>query len=190
MNVSIDLLPQSRRITVSRLPLFIVLAVAVFTMAGLSVVYYLDAKNNVAELGDTIVTQTELRDNLLAEYQTKTSGVTEYNFVDEYKYVNSLLNQTYIGTIELKNSVFQLFPKGVDVQSYNYQNTGALTMTVDFPSKQDAATYLNRLLFADFTTEAQVTAISTNEQGENYLTNVQMNVKTVVEGGEANESKQ
>lgn len=179
MNISIDLLPQGRRERLNRLPFLLGVAGLFFVISALLVILYFTGRSSIHKLDEQIATKTEARDSMLAEITSRRNGVTEYNFVDKYKTIYTFLNGIYKNPITLKEELYKLLPEGGSVSNYTFENTGALTMTVLFPSKDAAATYLQRLLQADFVTEAKVTSISLNTEKNMYEANFEATVVTL-----------
>jgi hypothetical protein len=179
VNVSIDLLPQARRDRLNRLPLLIGTTGLILVIATLLISLYITGKNSVGELDQQITTKTQTRDSLLAEISTRRNGVTEYNFVDKYELISSFLNGVYKNPISLKKDLYEFLPEGGAVSNYTFDNTGTLSMTIQFSTKDEAATYLEKLLLADFVTEAKVTSISLNVEKNVYEANYEAQVVTL-----------
>lgn len=168
MNFSIDLLPQERRNRLNRLPYLLGTAALFLVISALLIILFITGKSSIHELDEKIATSTEARDTVLAEITARRSGVTEYNFVDKYNKIHGFLNAIYKNPINIKEDLYKLLPEGGSVSNYTFEHTGALTMTVLFPTKDSAATYLQQLLQADFVTEAKVTSINLNTENNLY----------------------
>lgn len=168
MNFSIDLLPQERRNRLNRLPYLLGAAGLFLVISALLIILFIMVKSSVHELDGKIAKSTEARDTVLAEITARRTGVTEYNFVDKYNKIYGFLNGIYKNPITVKEDLYKLLPEGGSVSNYTFENTGALTMTVMFPTKDAAATYLQQLLEVDFVTEAKVTSISLNTETNLY----------------------
>ncbi|MEK3992554.1 hypothetical protein [Robertmurraya sp. FSL R5-0851] len=168
MNFSIDLLPQERRNRLNRLPYLLGAAGLFLVISALLIILFIMVKSSVHELDEKVAKSTEARDTVLAEITARRTGVTEYNFVDKYNKIHGFLNGIYKNPITIKEDLYQFLPEGGSVSNYTFENTGALTMTVMFPTKDAAATYLQQLLEADFVTEAKVTSISLNTETNLY----------------------
>jgi type IV pilus assembly protein PilN len=179
VNVSIDLLPQARRDRLSRLPLLIGTTGLFLLIATLLISLYITGKNSVEELDQQITTKTQTRDTLLTEISARRNGVTEYNFVDKYELISSFLNGVYKNPISLKKDLDLLLPEGGSVSNYTFDHTGTLSMTIQFSTKEEAATYLENLLIADFVTEAKVTSITLNAEKNVYEANYEAQVVTL-----------
>ncbi len=168
MNFSIDLLPQERRNRLNRLPYLLGAAGLFLVISALLIILYITVKSSIHELDEKIAKSTEARDTVLAEITARRTGVTEYNFVDKYNKIHGFLIGIYKNPITIKEDLYQLLPEGGSVSNYTFENTGVLSMTILFQTKEAAATYLQQLLEADYVTEAKVTSISLNTETNLY----------------------
>ena len=71
-------------------------------------------------------------------------------------------------------------PEKAEVTAYTYQNSGELTMTVNFFSKGDSAIYLDRLLSVPFVHEAQLISIAVDEETFRYDSTYELKLDTLV----------
>ena len=71
-------------------------------------------------------------------------------------------------------------PEKAEITAYTYQNSGELTMTVNFFSKGDSATYLDRLLNTPFVHEAQLIGITMDEETFRYDSTYELKLNTLV----------
>jgi len=179
VNINIDLLPQERRNTLNRRPFLLGAAGVFFILSALLIVLYITERSSVHELDKKIATETKANDKMLAEISSRRTGVTDYNFVDKYQKIHGFLNGIYKNPIIIKEDLYKLLPEGGSVSSYTFENTGTLSMTILFPSKDAVATYLQQLLQADFVTEAKVTSISLNTEKNVYEANFEATVVTL-----------
>jgi len=168
VNFSIDLLPQERRNRLNRLPYLLGAAGLFLVISALLIILFIMVKSSVHELDEKIAKSTEARDTVLAEITARRTGVTEYNFVDKYNKIHGFLSGIYKNPITIKENLYKLLPEGGSFSNYTFENTGSLSMTVLFQTKEAAATYLQQLLEADFVTEAKVTSISLNTDTNLY----------------------
>lgn len=179
MNISIDLLPQERRNRLNRFPFLLGATGLFFVLSALLIILFITGKNSVQELDEEIALNTEVRDTMLAEITSRRTGVTIYNFVDKYKTIHGFLSGIYINPITIKEDLYQLIPEGGSVSHYTFENTGALSMTVLFPSKDSAANYLQQLLQATYVTDAKVTSIHLNTERNLYEAYFEVTVVTL-----------
>jgi hypothetical protein len=179
VNISIDLLPQERRNRLNRLPLLLGVTGLFCVISALLIILFITGKSSVHELDEKIATNTQVRDTMLAEITTRRTGVTEYNFVDKYKTIHGFLNGIYKNPITIKEDLYKLLPEGGSVSNYTFENTGVLSMTILFSTKDSAATYLQQLLQADYVTEAKVTSISLNTEKNLYEAYFEASVVTL-----------
>ena len=107
---------------------------------------YFDKKDSVQSLSDQIVLQTTTRDGLLKEYQETTVGVTPFNFTDKYKAMDGVLSSIYVNPSKTHDVLKTRLPEKAEITAYTYQNSGELTMTVNFFSKGDSAIYLDSFI--------------------------------------------
>lgn len=164
MNISIDLLPQQRKNSVTRYPMLVGAAAVLLAVTTFAVSFYFIQRSQVASLESEIAQETTTRDQYMSEIQTRRTGITEYNVVDQYKTLHTFLTTTYRNSVVLKENLYKLLPPGSSVTSYTYEVTGSVTMTVLFATKEDAASYLRALLEADGVNEAIVTSLALNEE--------------------------
>ncbi|MFC0473850.1 hypothetical protein ACFFHF_00635 [Robertmurraya beringensis] len=168
MNFSIDLLPQERRNRLNRLPYLLGAAGLFLVISALLIILFIMVKSSVHELDEKVAKSTEARDTVLAEITARRTGVTVYNFVYKYNKIHGFLSGIYKNPITIKENLYKLLPEGGSVSNYTFENTGSLSMTVLFQTKEAAATYLQQLLEVDFVTEAKVTSISLNTETNLY----------------------
>ncbi|WP_078430216.1 hypothetical protein [Alkalihalobacterium alkalinitrilicum] len=181
MNINIDLLPQRVKTKEGGFPVIPVAGVlTVVATASLLTYTYFDTKSSVQSLEEQILAQTEVQNTLQQDFLTKTTGLTEYNYVEQYTHMNRLLGSIYKDTIDTKERVYMLLPEKAEVNNYSFVNSGELSMQITFQSKGDAAIYLNRLLNADLVSSAEVQTISTNDQDLVYQSQFTLMLHTLV----------
>ncbi|WP_102274401.1 hypothetical protein [Cytobacillus massiliigabonensis] len=182
MEFSINLLPQTNSRKEKRSVYFIpVLGIVAFAASTSFFAYnYFETKNAVQSLKESIATQTDTRNDFQKEYQSYTTGVTEYNYTERYRLLDQYLNNIYENPITLQDRINQLLPDQAKVNAYTYLNTGELTVTVTFNSKGDSAIFLHRLLNANFVEHAQVDSIIADEEEIAYETLFQIKLNTLV----------
>ena len=182
MEIRINLLARPNSIKEKRSVYLIpVLGItAVMAAASFLTYSYVDTKDSVKVLSESIATQTTTRDQLLKEYQGNTTGVTEYNFTDQYRSLDLFLNNIYENTIPLQERVYRLLPDKAEVMTYTYSNSGELTMTISFYSKGDSALFLHRLLAAHFVDTAEVESITADDEELTYESTFRMKLHTLV----------
>ncbi|WP_209121982.1 hypothetical protein [Alkalihalobacillus sp. BA299] len=184
MNISIDLLPQRAKAKEGRIPIIPVAGVftVIATVSFLTYTYF-DTKSSVQSLEEQVATQTEVLHTVQQEFLSRTTGLTEYNYVDQYKTMNVFLDNIYKDTMDLKKRVYMLLPEKAVVTNYSYINNGDLSMQITFYSKGDAAVYLNRLLNIDWVASAEVRSISTSGQDFLYQAQFALKLNTLVGEG-------
>ncbi|WP_338470406.1 hypothetical protein R4Z10_16610 [Niallia sp. XMNu-256] len=182
MEFRINLLPQTystkEKSSVFLVPVLGIVAV-VITAFVLTYTYF-DKKNSIENLSINIESQTQTRDTLLKEYQEKTTGVTAFNFTDQYKATAVGLSTIYVDSSKFHERVKSILPEKSDVTAYTYNNNGDLSMTVNFYSKGDSAIYLDRLLNAPFVNEVKLTSITVDGESLTYDSTFELKVKTLV----------
>jgi len=176
VEIRINLLPQSNshkeKRSVYLIPVLGIAAIVV-TLSFLTYRYF-DTKDSIKTLTESIAAQTTTRDTLLKEYQGNTTGVSEFNFTDQYKSLDQFLNNIYENTIPLQERVYRLLPDKAEVMTYTYSNNGELTMTISFYSKGDSALFLHRLLAAHFVDTAEVESITADDEELTYESTFQI----------------
>ncbi len=181
MEISINLLPQSNNHKQKR-PVYLIPAAGILAVAvavSFLTYHYLDTKDSIKTLSENITAQTTARDHLLTEYQTKTTGVNEYNFTGKYQKLVHFLNTIYIDAGTFQERVQRLLPDRAEVISYIYLNNGDLTLTVTVYSKGDAAVFLHRLLDADFVERAELESITADNEDLRYDAVFQLKLHTL-----------
>jgi hypothetical protein len=183
LRISINLLPNSHieKEKNSSLLLVPVTGLVAFVAAASFLTYsYFNLKGEAAELEQNISESYDYREVLQTDVASKTTGITEYNFVEKYKNAEMLLNSIYKDTVDLKTNVYRILPEDANVDNYSYSNNGELNVTVTFASKGDAAIYLNRLLEAKFVDTAVVHSINTDSEEISYTSQFEIKLKTLV----------
>ena len=74
--------------------------------------------------------------------------------------MDEVLSSIYVNPSNMHDGLKTRLPEKAEVTAYTYQNSGELTMTVNFFSKGDSAIYLDRLLNVPFVHEAQLISIA------------------------------
>ncbi|WP_216828810.1 PilN domain-containing protein [Alkalihalobacterium elongatum] len=184
MNISIDLLPQRVIKKEKGLPIIpVVGAFTVIAAASFLTYTYFETKNSVQSLEQQVVAQTAELHQLEQDFITKTTGITEYNYVDYYTSMNTFLGGIYKDTVDLKEQMYMLLPDKAEVTNYSFINNGDLSMQVTFQSKGDAAVYLNRLINSNLVSNAQVESISTSDDDFLYQSQYTLKLNTLVGEG-------
>ena len=182
MEIRINLLPQTYS-TKEKSSVFLIPVLGIVTVvvtASILTYSYFDKKNSVQSMSDQIAAQTTTRNELLNDYQQKTFGVTAFNFTDQYKAMDGILDSTYIISSETHERLKSLLPKKAEVTDYTYSNNGEVTMTVNFFSKGASALYLDALLNAPYVNEAQLVNITVDEETFTYDSTYELKVDTLV----------
>ncbi|MDT8859514.1 hypothetical protein N0O92_04655 [Alkalihalobacillus sp. MEB130] len=177
MKINIDLLPQKterKDSTVLIIP--VAGAVMIFLLAIYVTVSFIHLSSSVAKLGANVEEQTAYLDELNVELLEKQTGTTAYNFVDHYTQLEHVLHSIYQDATVIRKELFSFLPTETEVNEYDYDHAGNVTMVVTFSSKEDAAIYLNRLLHVDMVMDAKIETISLVEQnGFRSLLHVELN---------------
>lgn len=182
VDISINLLPetQSNKNKSFGYLLPVIGSLAILFATVFLIYNYLNTKDSVEVLSGSITRETETRDQLIAEYQQLSSGITEYNYVDKYRDMHLFLDNVYVNTIGMHSNILRLLPEGAQLNGYSYINNGDLLMTITFFSKGDSAIYLHQLLSADFVDHAEVQVISTDSEDLMYESVFQIKLNTIV----------
>ncbi|GAE34949.1 hypothetical protein [Halalkalibacter akibai] len=182
MNISIDLLPQRTRSRTGNLPIIPVAGVLSIVAGAVVLTYtFLDTRSNVEALEAQVATQTELLTAVEADFLAMTTGINDYNYVDYFTSMDTLLTNVYKGTIPLKQRIYFHLPEEASVNSYSYVNNGDLSIQITSVSKGDAAVYLHHLLNEQEVSGAEVNTIALEgDEGVTYLSNYTLKLKTLV----------
>ena len=182
MEIRINLLPKTystkEKSSVFLIPVLGIVTV-VFTAAILTYSYF-DKKNSVQTLSDQIVLQTTTRDSLLKEYQERTGGVTPFNFAEKYKAMDGVLSSIYVNPSKMHDVLKTRLPEKAEITAFTFQNSGELTMSVNFFSKGDSAIYLDSLINTPFVREAQLISIAMDEETFRYDSTYELKLDTLV----------
>ena len=182
MEIRINLLPQTYS-TKEKSNVFLIPVLGIVTVVATAAILtysYFDKKNSVQTLSNQIALQTTTRDGLLKEFQERTVGVTPYNFTDKYKAMDGVLSSIYVNPSKTHNVLKSRLPEKAEVTVYTYQNSGELTMNVNFFSKGDSAIYLDRLLNVPFVHEAELISIAVDEETFRYDSTYELKLDTLV----------
>lgn len=182
MEIRINLLPQTYS-TKEKSNVFLIPVLGIVTVVATAAILtysYFDKKDSVQSLSNQIVLQTTTRDGLLKEYQKTTAGVTPFNFTEKYKAMDGVLSSIYVNPSKTHDVLKTRLPEKAEITAFTYQNSGELTMMVNFFSKGDSAIYLDSLLNTPFVREAQLISITMDEETFTYDSTYELKLNTLV----------
>jgi hypothetical protein len=163
MLVEINLLPKKEQ---KKIGLIVGLSILVVLFLLASIIYYLQihtTKNSIESVNNQI-TQTQ---KLEAELQKKQGASS--NSVNQLKSAIDWTGQNRIETIPVMRHLTALLPDRGFIQSFTYNESGTVSISVQFDTPTEAAGYLNSLNHSSLIESASLKSL--NAGGDSNSTN-------------------
>jgi Tfp pilus assembly protein PilN len=156
MLVEINLLPQKEPKKVSVLVISSVL-IALFLLVTAFYFYQIKtAKNDIASVDKEMKEVQKLE----AELQKQQGSGTSANSVTLLKNAITWTDKNRIETIPVMRHLTSLLPERGFIQTFGYQEAGTVTLTVQFDTSREAASYLDSLNHSSWITSASLKSLN------------------------------
>ncbi|KIL53333.1 hypothetical protein KP77_03090 [Jeotgalibacillus alimentarius] len=157
--ISINLLPKKQK-KQRFCKLFILPIVTAFLLLTASIFIIQWSKNEELARIDSQLEQAE-QEKLLLEQQTMNNQSA--GDIDRLESAIAFMEQYPIPTVEVLNHFTELLPERGFFESFQYTDTGLITLTVQFDTSREAAFYLHQLEQSEKVTEASLQSIVAEE---------------------------
>ncbi|MDP4084555.1 MAG: hypothetical protein Q8934_08045 [Bacillota bacterium] len=158
MLVEINLLPKNEPKKFG----FILVFSLIILLAMLTATFYIWqihlTKTNIQSTENQISLIQKVTDN----QSKQASAAVSTNSVDQLKNGIKVMNNLRIPTIPVMRHLTSLLPQRGFIQSFQYADTGTLTLTVQFDSESEAANYLDWLNHSKWIEDAILTSLNAN----------------------------
>lgn len=158
MLIDINLLPRKERksltaliITIGLILLFIIGSIFLF-------VSYQSTKSELNSLKTQLQTTSQLR----AIQEQKLAEINATSSVDELKSTIAWTEQLPVSSVTLLKHLTSLLPERGFILNINYQDSGAVTLNVQFDTSREAAYYLNELENSDVISKVTLNSLATS----------------------------
>lgn len=162
MLVEINLLPQKER---KKFAFFMVLAglLALFLLTGAFYFYQISSMNkNIEGVNSEIAMTQKIRE----KEEAKNQSVESSSSVTQLKSAIEWANTYPIHTIPVMRHLTSLLPERGFIQSFGYTEAGTVTLTVQFDSPREAASFLNNLHESKWISDAKLSSLNPAAQAE------------------------
>jgi hypothetical protein len=166
MLVEINLLPQKEQKKLGFIVGSIILVV-LFLLA--SIIYYVQihsAKTSIESVTKQITTTQKLE----AQLQKQQGASASANSVTKLKTAIDWADKNRIETIPVMRHLTALLPERGFIQTFTYNESGAVTISVQFDTADEAAGYLNSLNHSSWIDNASLTSLNTSDNSSNMNT--------------------
>ena len=160
MLVEINLLPQKERKNKSLL-LLAIISIIILLIGGFFA-FWLNGTyvNRLASIEGQIATTEQL---VAIDQQKVTSDVSS-DSVSQLENMVEWAKQYPIKTVPVLNKLTEFLPERGFIQTFQYEETGMVLLSIQFESTREAAYYLNTLLQSDWIEDAKLNTINADTQ--------------------------
>lgn len=158
MLIDINLLPRKER--KSLVALIITLGLLLLFIFG-SVFLFINYQSTKSEL-DSLKTQLQTTSQLRAIQEQKLAEINATSTVDELKSTIEWTEKLPISSVTLLKHLTSLLPDRGFILNINYQDTGTVTLNVQFDTSREAAYYLNELENSDVINKVTLNSLATS----------------------------
>lgn len=178
MLVDINLLPKKEP---KKIGFIVAATILVCCFIAAAAFFYWQGKQTKTEIEAT-KNQIAMAQKLAANIDKKNTIAKSSNSVNQLKKGIAWANDHRLQTIPLLRHLTALLPERGFIQSFSYQNSGKVTLAVQFDTKTEAADYLHRLNGSDWIQDASLDSLSvgtaSNSVAANGNTSVNSNNST------------
>lgn len=168
MLVDINLLPIKEQ--KNRTLLMLVIVLGIILISGIFAIYFIKSsyEKKISEINNHIL----MTQQVIAEENQKIIDFEQSNSVTELKTAVNWAKEYPIKTVPLIKHLTGLLPDRGFIQSFTYEETGEIKLTVQFDTSREAAYYLKSLLDSNLVNEVFLEALATKQ-----LADTQSNVE-------------
>lgn len=163
MLVEINLLPQKEQ---KKLGFIVGLIILVVLFLLASIIYYVQiqsTKTSVESVSNQITATQKMEAQLQKQQGTSASG----NSVTQLKTAIDWADKNRIETIPVMRHLTALLPERGFIQTFTYNESGTVTISVQFDTTSEAAGYLNSLDHSSWIDNASLTSLNTSDNSSN-----------------------
>ncbi|KIL46207.1 PilN domain-containing protein [Jeotgalibacillus campisalis] len=157
--ISINLLPKKQRR--QRLQLWVVVPLAAFLVLStifISVLNY--TKSQELNRAEAAYSQVQQEREILEQQQVADAGAGS---VEQLEIAIEFMKTYPIETVPILDHFTARLPERGFFQSFQYNESGIIVLTVQFDSSREAAYYLSQLQQSDWVEDATISSITTEE---------------------------
>jgi hypothetical protein len=163
MLVEINLLPQKEQKKLGIIVGLIIL-VALFLLA--SIIYYVQIQSTKTSV-ESVTNQITATQKLEAQLQKQQGTSASANSVTQLKTAIDWADKNRIETIPVMSHLTALLPERGFIQTFTYNESGTVTISVQFDTTAEAAGYLNSLNNSSWIDNASLTSLNTSDNSSN-----------------------
>lgn len=149
--------------------------------------HYLQFESVIESLEEKIQAQHELKNSTIDQMNKLEREVTEHNFLGYYSKLHSFLNYVYINPYEILVEIENQLPHEASIDFLSSELDGQVQLEGTFKSQGEIATFLEKLLIAEYLIDAQVTNIRLDEGKNSYIGTLDLMVRTQRLGGDSHD---
>ncbi|MBY0123960.1 fimbrial protein [Bacillus sp. S/N-304-OC-R1] len=162
MLVEINLLPKKEPRNTSLFVLISVLVLILIIGIGITVWIGQSYKGKI----EAIHKQHTATQELIAAEQQKIANAESINSLEELKKAVHWAEDYPIKTVPLLRNFTALLPERGFIQTFSYEETGNIVITIQFDTSRDASYYLKSMLDSEWIDDATINSLTTNELTE------------------------
>ena len=163
MLVEINLLPQKEQ---KKLGFIIGLIILVVLFLLASIIYYVQIHSTKTSIG-SVSNQITATQKLEAQLQKQQGTSASANSVTQLKTAIDWADKNRIETIPVMSHLTALLPERGFIQTFTYNESGTVTISVQFDTTAEAAGYLNSLNHSSWIDNASLTSLNTSDNSSN-----------------------
>lgn len=163
MLVEINLLPQKEQ---KKLGFIIGLIILVVLFLLASIIYYVQIQSTKTSV-ESVTNQITATQKLEAQLQKQQGTSASANSVTQLKTAIDWADKNRIETIPVMSHLTALLPERGFIQTFTYNESGTVTISVQFDTTAEAAGYLNSLNNSSWIDNASLTSLNTSDNSSN-----------------------
>jgi uncharacterized membrane protein len=163
MLVEINLLPQKEQ---KKLGFIVGLIILVVLFLLASIIYYVQIQSTKTSI-ESVTNQITTTQKLEAQLQKQQGTSASANSVTQLKTAIDWADKNRIETIPVMSHLTALLPERGFIQTFTYNESGTVTISVQFDTTAEAAGYLNSLNHSSWIDNASLTSLNTSDNSSN-----------------------
>lgn len=166
MLVEINLLPKKER----RKSATIVISASFLLIILFTAIFFYWKFQSIDNQITTLTTEISQTQQLTAIEQEKVTSFESSDSVDQLKSSIDWANEYLILSVPVMRHLTALLPERGFIQSFNYEETGTLTLMVQFDTSREAAYFLDRLNDSKWIQEVDLNTLNAKEESSTLET--------------------
>lgn len=165
MLANINLLPKRDPRNVANLSICFIVAFIALILAGIFFFQHYSVEKKRVEI-EKEVSQLQAQNAALSKKNSSSEGTTSQSSIAALQSAVDYSNGVSLDSVPILNELSKQLPERGFFKAYSYNDSGEITLAVQFDTNREAAYYLARLKESAYFTDVDLNSITTVTQGE------------------------